>query len=115
MKIRMRTRYASPTQQCEPGKTINLPEKEAKALIKSGNAERLLTPAQEKAKEADAKKAREKAADDAEKEATEAKAKVDAMIESIPKLSDDDLAALADHDSDEVVNAVEAETKKRAE
>jgi len=38
MKVKMLTRYAGPSGTCQPGKIINLPEKEAKSLISGGYA-----------------------------------------------------------------------------
>ena len=40
MVVRMRTRYASARGTASPGGTINLPDEEAKALIKGGHAEK---------------------------------------------------------------------------
>lgn len=38
MLVQMRTRYCSPKAICDPGKTIDVPEAEAKALIDGGYA-----------------------------------------------------------------------------
>jgi len=38
MQVKMLTRYSSPRGTCQPGKIINLPEKEAKSLLSGGYA-----------------------------------------------------------------------------
>ncbi len=44
MKVRMRTQYAGPSGTCGPGKIIDLPQKEARELIKGKYAEAVNAP-----------------------------------------------------------------------
>lgn len=41
MRVRMHTTYAGPGGACDAGKTIDLPESEAKALVAAGYASEL--------------------------------------------------------------------------
>lgn len=41
MKVKMKTRYASPRGTCDPNGVLDLPAEEAKVLVEAGYAEKL--------------------------------------------------------------------------